>query len=94
VNLRVEWLVGELHVKPPSHVGDGAVEATWSWHGVAAESCGRWHYRDDVGHGAMSLSSHAGDGAAEATWSWCDVDTKYANDGAIEPCWRRCCQGD
>jgi hypothetical protein len=23
----------------PSHVGDVAVEATWPWHDVAAESC-------------------------------------------------------
>jgi hypothetical protein len=41
----------------PSHVGDSAVE-----------SCRRWRYRGDVGHGVMSLSSHAGDGAAESCW--------------------------
>jgi hypothetical protein len=40
-----------------SHAGDGIVE-----------SCSRWRYRGDVGHGVMSLSGHAGDGAALSCW--------------------------
>jgi hypothetical protein len=67
VNLRVELLVREVRTKLLSQASDGAAEVTWSWRDVAAESCWRWCYRVDVGHGTMSLSGHASDDATEAT---------------------------
>jgi hypothetical protein len=69
VNLRVKLLVEEVRTKLLSHASNGAAEVTRLWCDVAAESCWRWHCRNDVGHGAMSLPSHAGDNAAEATVS-------------------------
>jgi hypothetical protein len=67
-------LVGEVNAKPPSHYDNNAIEATWPWHNVDAESCRRWRRRGDIGRSAMSMPSHAGNVAAEVTWSQCDVD--------------------
>jgi hypothetical protein len=34
-----------LAIAMPSHAGGGAVEMTWPWRDVDAESCRRWHCR-------------------------------------------------
>jgi hypothetical protein len=39
----------------------------WLLRDIIVESCWRWRYQGDVGHGVISLPSHAGDGTAEAT---------------------------
>jgi hypothetical protein len=78
----------------PSHGGDGAIGAIWSWRDVHAESC--WWRRCRVMlatallgwfcHGVMYMSSHAGDGIVGVTWPRCDVDA--------ESCWRWRCWRD
>jgi hypothetical protein len=65
VNLQAGLLVGEVRAKSPSHVGDGAVEAT-----LVVTRC-----RCQVTLG-MTLLSHVDDGTAEVTWSWCDVNAE------------------
>jgi hypothetical protein len=61
----------EVHTKPLSDAGDGAVEATLAM----ALCCYRVmlatvlsSHAGDVGHSAMSLLRHPSNGAAESCW--------------------------
>jgi hypothetical protein len=68
----------------PSHAGDSATEATWSWRDVDAKSCWRWCCRADLAMMqcrcrvmlVMGLPSHVGDDAAGETWPLRNVDAE------------------
>jgi hypothetical protein len=63
-----------------SHVGNVAVVVTWPRCDVYAESCWRWHCRDDVGRSTVLMLSHADNVAVVTTWPWRDVDpNNHAN---------------
>jgi hypothetical protein len=95
VNLWIKLLVGQVRIKPPSHVGDGVAEPMMA---VAWCYCRvwRWRCRVDIGYGVMLLPSHAGDGNVESVpsmalsswrWSWCDVIAESTSAMVWYRCW-------
>jgi hypothetical protein len=76
VNLQAGLLVREVHAKPSSLAGDGAVKTTLAMARCRCRVMLVMVLPRRLGHITMSVPSHAGDGATEATWPRYDVSVE------------------